>query len=63
VKDILHIAVNNEATVSLTNEKGKIMLTKKVDKNDIINVAALPPGIYYLKNNATNESQKIIVVR
>jgi hypothetical protein len=63
VKDILHISVNKETTVSLTNESGKIVFTKKVDKNDIMNIAALPPGIYYLKNNATNESQKIVVVR
>lgn len=63
VRDNLHVMVNNEAMLTLTNESGKIMLTKKVDKSDIINVAALPPGIYYLKNNTTNEFQKIAVIK
>jgi hypothetical protein len=63
VKDVLYVVVNNQASVSLTNESGKVILTKRIDKHDIINTTALPPGIYYLKNNATNESQKILVVR
>ena len=63
VRDNLHVMVNNEAMLTLTNESGKIILTKKVDKDDMINVAALSPGIYYLKNNATNESQKIVIAR
>jgi len=62
-RDILHIQITGKAIVSLTDASGKIIFTKTIDKTDVLNVSSLSAGIYYLKNNITNETQKIMVVK
>jgi len=63
VKDILHIQNTTKATFILTNQSGKIILTKKINGNDEINVSHLPAGLYYLKNNETGAVQKIMIIK
>jgi len=62
-KDILHIQSSGKATFSLIDESGKTLLTKTVDDKAEMNVSNLPAGLYYLKNNSTQEVQKIIISR
>ena len=63
VKDILHIQSKKKIMVSLTNEEGKVLLTKTIEGTSTINVANLRRGLYYLKNTATNEMQKVILLQ
>jgi hypothetical protein len=63
VKDILHIQNSGKATFTLTNQSGKILLTKTINGNGEINVSALPAGLYYLKNNETGATQKIMIAK
>jgi len=60
-KNILHVQTNRKAILSLTDQAGKILLTKTIEGNGVINVAHLPSGLYYLKNNETGAVQKVIV--
>ena len=62
-KDILYIQIKHKATLSLTDQSGKILLTKTFDGTGTINVAGVKPGLYYLKNNCTSAMKKIIVNR
>ena len=60
-KDILHVQTTGNATVSLANQSGKILLTKTVNGKGEINVSQLPAGLYYLKNATTGELQKVVI--
>jgi ELWxxDGT repeat protein len=62
-KDVLNINTGSKAMVCLTDQSGKIMLTQAIDGKATIDVSSLPTGLYYLKNTATGETQKVIVVR
>ncbi len=62
-KDIMNIKTNGNAIISLTDQAGKVLLTKTIEGSGVINVTALPAGLYYLKNNTTGETQKIIIAK
>ena len=62
-RDILHIQIMGKATVYLTDASGKIIFTKTIDETGMLNVSSLSAGIYYLKNNITNETQKIMIIK
>jgi N-acetylneuraminic acid mutarotase len=62
-KDILKVQINGTGAVTLTDQSGKILLAKIIEHNGVINVAALHTGLYYLKNNATGEVQKVVVTK
>jgi hypothetical protein len=62
-KYLLHVITNGKAVVTLTDLSGKILLTNAINGSGTINVAGLAPGVYYLKNNATGSSQKVIVIK
>jgi len=62
-KDIVNIKTNGNAIVSLSDQSGKIIFTKTIEGNGVINVAALPAGLYYLENNTSGETRKIIIAR
>jgi len=62
-KDILHIQNTGTATFTLTNQSGKILITKTINTNGAINISHLPAGLYYLKNNETGAVQKVIVAK
>jgi hypothetical protein len=63
VRNILNIHTSGKDFVSLTDQSGKIIVTKIIDGSDFINVTGLPPGMYYLKNDATGETKKVIVTK
>jgi hypothetical protein len=56
------IHVNGTADIIITNSAGKVMLTKKIALNAIINVSTFANGIYYIQNKTTGEIQKIVVI-
>jgi hypothetical protein len=60
-KDILNIQVSGIASVSLINQSGKTLITATINNQGKLNIAHLPAGLYYLKNNATGAVQKVIV--
>lgn len=62
-KDILHVQTNDNATLILTDQSGKTVLTKIINSKGEINVANLAPGLYYLKNNATGAVRKVVVIK
>lgn len=63
VKDMLNVYVKGKTTVSLIDASSKILITKTIENFGVIDVARLPNGLYYLKNAATGEVQKIIVTK
>jgi len=62
-KDILHIQANGNASFSLLNQSGEILLTTIINTTGNINILKLSAGEYYLRNNSTNTAEKIFVVR
>ena len=54
---------SGKATFILSNQSGKILLTKTLEGNGLISVASLPAGLYYLKNVGTGEVEKVIISR
>ena len=60
-KDIIHIQNAGKATVTLTNQSGKTILTKTINGKEDINIGHLPAGIYYVKNIETKETAKILI--
>jgi hypothetical protein len=60
-KGILYVHVNNKAMIALTDQNGRVLLTKNIDRNGTINLVNIPSGLYYLKNNTTAEVQAVMV--
>jgi ELWxxDGT repeat protein len=63
VKDVLNIYTGSKAIICLTDQSGKILLTKPVDGKGSINVSSLPTGLYYLRNNTTGEMLKVVIAK
>ena len=63
VKDILYVETNSNATFSLINQSGKILVTTSINAKGSINISDMSAGLYYLKNNKTGTVQKIMIVR
>jgi hypothetical protein len=62
-KNVLHVTTNGNASFSLMSEDGKILLTSTIDKAGVIDISNIAAGVYYLKNNSTNASKKISVIK
>src|SRR6266496_2528453 len=62
-RDILFVQTNSNASFSLLNQSGKILLTKNVNGKGSINISGMAAGLYYLKNNSTEAVQKVIIAR
>ena len=60
---MLHLQVKNIADITILNASGQTFIAKKINGNTSINVSALRPGIYYLKNITTNEQQQFVISR
>jgi type IX secretion system substrate protein len=62
VKDMLHIQNAGKTSVfTLTNAFGKVVITQEITGSGSINIAQLPSGAYFIKDNSTSITQKIIV--
>jgi len=62
-KDILFVQTNSNASFSLLNQSGKILLTKNINGKGSINISGMAAGLYYLRNNSTEAVQKVIIAR
>lgn len=62
-KDMLYIQTNCDATFSLLDQFGKILVTSNVIRKGSINTSGIPNGLYYLRNNRTQAVQKIVIAR
>jgi hypothetical protein len=62
-KNILNVTTNGNASFSLISEAGKTLLSQNIDKTGVINISNVAAGAYYLKNNNTNTSKKIFVIK
>jgi len=60
-KDVLYVQTNGKALVSLADQSGRVLLVQTIDGNGTIKVANIPGGLYYLKNNTTGTTQKVII--
>jgi hypothetical protein len=63
VKDVLHIQSRGTAAFTFMNQSGKVLITVIIKGEGEINTSNLPAGIYYLKNNTTGDTKKIIIER
>jgi hypothetical protein len=61
--NILNVHTNNKATLSITDQSGKIIATEMIDSNGTIDVSKFSSGVYYIRNNATGEAQKFLITR
>jgi len=62
-KDILHVETEGVATFSLIDHSGKILVTANINGKGNIRVSGITTGLYYLRNNRTNDVKKVMIVR
>ena len=62
-RNIVHIKTDGSAVITITDADGKRLFSKTISGNDVIDVSRLTQGIYYIHNQATGETQKLIVVQ
>lgn len=62
VKNILHVQNAGDATFSLIDQTGRVILIKNISENGTIDCSNLLIGIYYLINNKTGAMKKIVKV-
>ncbi len=61
VKDILYIRLIGTVAFAITDQTGKVLITKTITDKGEIEISTLSAGMYYIKNTATGETQKVIV--
>jgi hypothetical protein len=59
---MVHVQINGNAIIVLTNAAGKIILSKTISNKAGINLSRFANGTYYLQNKTTGETQKIVVI-
>jgi hypothetical protein len=63
VNQVLFIQSTAKTNIEITNNKGKVMLTKELNGNTNINVSAWMPGLYFVKTTDGLTTQKFIITR
>jgi len=62
-KNVLHVQLSDKGVISLTDQAGKILITQLIDGRGEINISKLTTGVYYLKENTTGTTQKIVITK
>jgi hypothetical protein len=62
-RDILYVRTQGDASFSLLDQSGKILLTTNINKAGKIEVSKFSAGEYYLKNNNANEIIKVLILK
>ena len=62
-KDILFVQTNGNASFSLLNQSGKILVITNINGKGSINISSVAAGLYYLRNNSSGAVQKVIIAR
>ncbi len=61
--NVLHIQLNGNANITITNASGRILLTKQVNGLTTIATTSFAKGLYYIKNNNTGETKQFEVMQ
>ena len=62
-KDIINIHIKGKEFLSLTDQSGKVIFTNEINGEGKIDVSKLPAGLYFLRNDVTGVTQKIMVAK
>ena len=62
-KDILHVQTKSAASFSMLDQSGKILLTTNINEKGTISISGMAAGLYYLKNNSSGVTRKVIIAR
>lgn len=62
-KNIVNIRTTKKADFILIDQSGKTLANKTIDGNGTIDVSAFATGFYFIKNNSTGLSRRILVVK
>ncbi len=62
-KDFINVHINGSAVTTLVDQSGKVISINQINGDGKINVSNLSAGTYYLRNNATGVTQKVIVAK
>ncbi len=57
--DVVFIETGGNASISVLSTQGELLLTRKIEKQGKINIASLPNGMYYIRNDATGKKQVV----
>lgn len=60
-KNLFYIQSKINASFSLTDATGKVVINKHIDRNGSIDVSKITSGTYFLKNDLNSETQKVII--
>lgn len=63
VKEVMHIQVSGNTTVSLFNAAGKLVATKRMSGKGEMMISHLPAGIYHLRNTHTGAVIQVMIVK
>lgn len=61
-QNIVHIQIAGRAIFTLTNSAGKTLFSQTLTNKGKINLNGFANGLYFIKNEATNERKKVIIV-
>lgn len=62
-KNAVNIRSSTKANYTLIDQFGKTLLSKQIDENGTIDVSTYATGIYFIKNNLTGLSRRILIVK
>ncbi len=62
-KNDINIHANGKVIVLLMDQGGKLISTNEINSNGKIDVSKLPAGLYYLKNNNSGKTEKVMVIK
>jgi Leucine-rich repeat (LRR) protein len=60
-KNIIHVQLDGTASITITNALGQVLLTKVITNNGDINIGSFASGVYYVQNQTTGETRKIVI--
>ncbi len=62
-KNVVQVQTKGTAVISLIDGAERLLLMQTINGNGTINVSKLQPGMYYIKNNTTGETKKMLIAR
>ncbi|TKK68489.1 T9SS type A sorting domain-containing protein [Ilyomonas limi] len=60
---VVHIQSTGKAKFELSDQHGKVLLTRIIEGNEDIPLYNIPSGMYFLRNTTTNATQKLIIAK
>lgn len=62
-KNIVNVKTTSKGNFTLIDQSGKTLLNKTIDGSGTIDVSAFATGYYFIRNNATGLSKRVLVVK